>query len=99
MRDRGNSAVCSILPNCPAWLVAVTIGFVGSCCALAQDEAPPANAPAPPARQQSIGQFITLRAPIDDGVYARVANTLLDDLTNETMLAIAKGLKPLSAAR
>lgn len=103
MRDRGSSADCSILSNCPAWLVAVTIGFVGSCCAHAQDEAPPANAPAPPVRQQSIGQFITLRAPIDDGVYARVANTLLDLRTRATqekreaylVLSITPGVSPV----
>ena len=28
-----------------------------------------------------------------------VVNTLLDSLSNETMLAIAKGLKPLAAAK
>ena len=28
-----------------------------------------------------------------------VVNTLLDSLSNETMLAIAKGLKPLTAAK
>ena len=35
----------------------------------------------------------------ENGAVYWVANTLLDDLTNETMLAIAKGLKPLSAVR
>jgi hypothetical protein len=28
-----------------------------------------------------------------------VVNTLLDELSNETMLAIAKGLKPLSTVK
>ena len=28
-----------------------------------------------------------------------VVNTLLDSLSNETMIAIAKGLKPLAAAK
>ena len=28
-----------------------------------------------------------------------VVNTLLDSLSNETMIAIAKGLKPLTAAK
>jgi hypothetical protein len=31
----------------------------------------------------------------DNGATYWVVNTLLDDLSNETMLAIAKGLRPL----
>jgi LCP family protein required for cell wall assembly len=34
----------------------------------------------------------------ENGAVYWVTNTLLDDLSNETMIAIAKGLKPLSAA-
>jgi LCP family protein required for cell wall assembly len=40
--------------------------------------------------------MVVLRA---HGATYWVVNTLLDSLSNETMLAIAKGLKPLSAAR
>jgi len=35
----------------------------------------------------------------ESGAVYWVSNTLLDRLSNETMLAIAKSLKPLSAAR
>jgi LCP family protein required for cell wall assembly len=35
----------------------------------------------------------------EKGAVYWVTNTLLDDLSNETMIAIAKGLKPLSAAK
>jgi hypothetical protein len=35
----------------------------------------------------------------ENGAVYWVTNTLLNDLSNETMIAIAKGLKPLSAAR
>ena len=35
----------------------------------------------------------------DNGATYWVVNTLLDSLSNETMLAIAKGLKPLAAAK
>ena len=33
------------------------------------------------------------------GATSWVVNTLLDSLSNETMLAIAKGLKPLTSVR
>jgi hypothetical protein len=35
----------------------------------------------------------------ENGAVYWVTNTLLDDLSNETMIAIARGLKPLSAAK
>ncbi len=35
----------------------------------------------------------------ENGAVYWVSNTLLDDSRNETMIAIAKGLKPLSAAK
>ena len=40
--------------------------------------------------------MVVLRA---DGATYWVVNTLLDSLSNETMLAIAKGLKPLGPAK
>jgi hypothetical protein len=40
--------------------------------------------------------MIVLRA---HGATYWVVNTLLDDLSNETMLAIAKGLKPLTSIK
>ena len=35
----------------------------------------------------------------ENGAVYWVSNTLLNELSNETMLAIAKGLKPLSAVK
>ena len=40
--------------------------------------------------------MVVLRA---NGATYWVVNTLLDSLSNETMLAIAKGLKPLTTAK
>ena len=36
---------------------------------------------------------------IELAVHSEVVNTLLDSLSNETMLAIAKGLKPLTSGK
>jgi hypothetical protein len=36
---------------------------------------------------------------VENGALYWVTNTLLNDLSNETMIAIAKGLKPLSAVQ
>ena len=56
----------------------------------------PGKTKSPPALPDRHLHMVVLRA---NGASYWVVNTLLDSLSNETMLAIAKGLKPLTPAR
>ena len=45
------------------------------------------------------GSKLAMVSFVENGALYWVTNTLLNDLSNETMIAIAKGLKPLSAVQ